>query len=267
MKGYNRQQIGPLQAEVQAGAGPVVLFQHGLCGDSRQPAEVFPPDAGFRHAVLSCRGHGDAALGPVEELSIATFADDLAQVATALRPVAVGGISMGAAIALRLAVVAPGLVPALILARPAWVVDSAPANMAPNAEVGRLLPQGVAAFDKTATARMLAQVAPDNLASLRGFFGREPQAATAALLTRIAADGPGVTKADLAALRLPALVLGTAQDFIHPLDHARYLAALIPGAQFIEVPPKGVDRAAHVAAMQSAILNFLKGLTDAPPKP
>lgn len=261
MKGYVRHRSGAL---VHEGAGPVVLFQHGLCGDAGQPAEVFPAGAGFRHAVLNCRGHGGAALGSVADLSIATFASDVGQVAAALRPVAVGGISMGAAIALRLAVTAPALVPALILVRPAWVVQDAPANMAPNAEAGRLLPLGLAAFDASPVAQMLARVAPDNLASLRGFFARHPLDATGALLTAIAADGPGVTEADLATLRMPVLVLASAQDFIHPLDHARRLAALIPGATFVQVPPKGLDRAAHVAATQTSILSFLKGLTNAP---
>ena len=177
-------------------------------------------------------------------------------------PVAVGGISMGAAIALRLAVQRPDLVRALILARPAWVTENAPANMHPNAVVGAMLAAGqsVTDFDQSAVAQALAMQAPDNLQSLRGFFDRQPRATTAALLRRISADGPGVTAPDLAALTLPVLILGTNEDFIHPISHAQSLAALIPGAQFSEVPPKGKNRAAHVAAMQDAIANFLKGL-------
>ena len=53
------------------------------------------------------------------------------------------------------------------------------------------------AFEASETARLLAEIAPDNLASLRGFFSREPQAITAALLQAIAADGPGVSEEDL----------------------------------------------------------------------
>jgi pimeloyl-ACP methyl ester carboxylesterase len=259
---------GPLTAQIGMGRGPLVVFQHGLCGDAAQPAEVFPTGQGFRHAVLNCRGHGDSPLGPTKDLSIATFADDVARMITGLPtpPVAVGGISMGAAIALRLAVQRPDLVPALILSRPAWVTDPAPANMQPNAVVGAMLDQGLAAFEATQTARDLAALAPDNLASLRGFFARQPLMDTAALLTRISADGPGVTEAEPSALRLPVLILGTEQDLIHPMAHATHLARLIPGATLIEIPPKGQNRAAHVAAMQTAILGFLKGLTDAAPQ-
>ena len=118
-----------------------MVFQHGLCGDCGQTAQVFPTSAGFRRVTLECRGHGASDCGPLERLSIAQFTDDLAAVieAEALVPCVVGGISMGAAVALRLAVTRPDLVRALVLARPAWLVGDAPQNMAPNALVGDLL--------------------------------------------------------------------------------------------------------------------------------
>ena len=255
---------GRLQATV-TGTGPIVVFQHGLCGDIAQPQEVFPQGQGFAHAALNCRGHGDSPAGDLTALTIAHFTDDLAQMIDLLPgpPVAVGGISMGAAMALRLAVTRPDLVQALILSRPAWVTEDAPATMQPNAMVGALLAQGLTAFEATETAQRLAVVAPDNLASLRGFFARKPLDVTAALLTRIAADGPGVTEADLAALRVPTLIFGSADDYIHPMAHAEALTRLIPGALLVEVPPKGQGNSTHIADCQTAILAFLKGLPHA----
>ena len=257
--------VGPLTAFTQP-RGPKVLFQHGLCGDAAQPAEVFPKGHGFAHAVLDCRGHGQSPLGDPQHLSLASFTDDLATLASRLKPIAIGGISMGAALALRLAVTRPDLVPALILSRPAWVTDAAPPNLSPNAEVGALIATHapLATFDASQTARDLATTAPDNLASLRGFFARQPLDATAALLTRIAADGPGVTPDQLKALTLPTLILASPEDFIHPMAMAEALAALIRGSKLVILPAKGRDRPAHVAACQSAILHFLKGLPDAP---
>lgn len=256
---------GRLYAEV-TGEGPIVVLQHGLCGDIAQPKEVFPRGR-FAHAALDCRGHGRSPAGNLNALTIAHFTDDLAQMIDLLptAPVAVGGISMGAAMALRLAVTRPDLVPALVLSRPAWVTGDAPANMQPNAVAGRMLAQGLAAFEASDTARMLAVQGPDNLSSLRGFFQRQPQDVTAALLTRISADGPGVTEADLAALRIPVLVLGSAEDYVHPFAHAEALARMIPGARLVDLPPKGRDKAAHVAACQTAILEFLEGLDHAKP--
>jgi hypothetical protein len=54
------------------------VFQHGLCGDVAQPTEVFPDGAPFRLVTLECRSHGGSEAGQLADLSIATFADDVA---------------------------------------------------------------------------------------------------------------------------------------------------------------------------------------------
>src|SRR5262249_31346240 len=92
------------------------------------------------------------------------------------------------------------------------------------------------------TAQDLAANAPDNLASLRGFFARQPQAVTSALLTRISADGPGVTPAEIAGLDLPTLIIGTQLDAVHPLGHAEALAALIPAPPPAPLSPRSPPR-------------------------
>lgn len=241
--------------------GPAMVFQHGLCGDANQIAEVMAGLAGQRWSGLECRGHGASDMGDV---SIAQFADDVAAFIETLKtPVVLGGISMGATIALRLAVTRPDLVRALVLVRPAWVTESAPANMAPNAEVGALLARlpadkACALFAMGETAFRLAQQAPDNLGSLMGFFERAPQAVTAKLLTTISADGPGVNAQQLADLRLPTLVCGTSHDAIHPLAHAQTLGDLIPKAQLLELPAKAFNKTAHLAALRAAMTQFLK---------
>lgn len=262
----NGQQLATYSAGTQ---GLPLVFQHGLCGDANQIAEAMAGLAPQRWHGLECHGHGNSAMA---EPSIARFADDVAALIETLdAPVILGGISMGAAIALRLAVTRPDLVRALILVRPAWVAQANPANMAPNASVGHLLAQHTAAeaqqlFTASDTARRLALEAPDNLKSLMGFFTRTPQADTARLLTTISADGPGITEVDLRALRLPVLICGCAEDAIHPYAHAQALAALIPQSRLIELPAKGRDKTAHLAGMNQAITQFLQEISNAPPR-
>ncbi len=224
---------GPrLHVDDAGGKGMPVLFQHGLCGDANQTAEVFPQDATFRRITLEARGHGSSLPDAAGAYAIATFADDCAQLIEQrnLAPLIVGGISMGAAIAMRVAVTRPELVCGLVIARPAWSTGAAPANMRPNAEVGELLSrltgeQALAEFDESATAERLAAEAPDNLASLRSFFVRQPRATIAALLTRISADGPGISAEQLRAIKVPTLVVGHQADFVHPLQMADEIAA------------------------------------------
>ncbi len=244
-----------------------MVFQHGLCGDAAQPAQVFPDDAGFRRLTLECRGHGRSEPGPSDQFSIDTFTNDVAEMITSHigAPVVIGGISMGAAISLRLAVTRPELVSAVVLARPAWLTEPAPGNMSPNAIVGELLrrhtpEEARAQFDTTPVAADLAVTGPDNLVSLRNFFSRKPIAVTAELLTRISADGPGVSESDLKAMKAPTLVVGHGRDFVHPLAYAHYFAQKIPGARLVEITPKATDPVAYAQDFRSALASFLKGL-------
>ena len=274
MNGYLKQSVErdglALALHVQDGEGPCVVFQHGLCGDASQPADVFPRDCTARHVVLDCRGHGESDAGPLDALSIATFTDDLAAAIESLGagPCIVGGISMGAAMSLRLACTKPDLVCGLVLARPAWGCEIAPANMRPNLEVGEILareetPDERDVFLASDTGRRLANEAPDNLASLSGFFCRRPRDVTAALLTRISRDGPGVTEAQVASLELPVLVIGHEEDVIHPMALARHLAGLIPGARLAEIPPKASDKAGYRAMFRRELGRFITEILHA----
>ena len=118
-------------------------------------------------------------------------------------------------------------------------------------------------FEVSETARLLAEVAPDNLASLKGFFSREPQENTAALLQAIAADGPGVSEQDLRNLETPTLIVGHEIDYIHPFSYATALSQLIPGSQLVRITPKGVSKAAYLEDLHKAITNFLETFSDA----
>src|ERR1035441_9639792 len=172
MKYFHHMHRGLSFSVAESGDGQPMLFQHGLCGNAMQPAEVFPDDLGWSCLTLECRGHGRSEPGPYAEFSLANFADDLVSLIESrhLAPVVLGGISMGAAIALRLAVLRRDLVRALVFARPAWSIGSAPPNMQPNAVVGELLrelpsDEAKVRFEGSEIAQILALDAPDNLTS------------------------------------------------------------------------------------------------------
>jgi pimeloyl-ACP methyl ester carboxylesterase len=245
--------------------GQPIVFQHGLCGQAAQTHEAFPIDPRFQMLTLECRGHGASEAGPLDAFSIKTFADDVAAMVEVenITPCIIGGISMGAAIALHLAVHKPHLVKALVLARPAWLIENGPENMRPNREVGALLSQfapNVAKqeFLKSDLAKHLSKTSPDNLVSLTRFFARQPLATTAALLTRIANDGPGVTEAQVRNIKVPTLIIATTQDHIHPFTHAEALHEMIPQSHLAVITPKGIDKTRYVSEFQSTLLKFFE---------
>jgi pimeloyl-ACP methyl ester carboxylesterase len=249
------------------GAGLPVIFQHGLGGDEGQVAEVFPDGHGFRRLTLECRGQGRSPAGTPESYLIATFADDVLAFADArgVERFVVGGISMGAAIALRIAARHPERVIGLVLARPAWLWEAAPANMQMYAEVARHLRKpdrgrALAEFEASQTVERLERDAPDNLVAMRKFLAAEDREGLASLLSAIASDGPGDSEAQARAIAVPTLAVGTAADVAHPLAYARTLAATIPGARFVEITPKGIDRPRYIAEFRSAVADFLIGI-------
>jgi pimeloyl-ACP methyl ester carboxylesterase len=247
------------------GSGVPVVFQHGLGGDAAQVAENFPDAPGRRRLTLECRAQGGSQGGSVRPFSLAMFAADTLAACDArgIGRFVVGGISMGAAVALRLAVLHPDRVVALVLGRPAWAFAAAPANMQPFALVADALrshpPAAARAwFAQSATAKMLAVEAPDNLASLLKFFDRPDPDVTADLLGDIADDGPGISRSQAAAIAVPTVVIGHGVDHVHPLATARLLAATIPGAQLAEITPKATDKPRHIAEFRAAVGNFLQ---------
>jgi pimeloyl-ACP methyl ester carboxylesterase len=123
-------------------SGRPFVFQHGLGGDVSQPAGVFPPPSDIRLLSLDCRGHGGMRpLGPVDELSFSSFADDVAALMDhlVLQHAVVGGISMGAGVALNLASRYPKRAARLVLSRPAWLDSPRPENIKAYPVIASLL--------------------------------------------------------------------------------------------------------------------------------
>jgi pimeloyl-ACP methyl ester carboxylesterase len=243
-----------------AGAGVPFVFQHGLGGDAAQPASQAP--GGCRVVTLECRGHGASALGPEAELGFATFAADLEALLDALgiERAVVGGISMGAGVALALAARAPERVAALALVRPAWADQAWPRNLDAFAEVARALrddgPAGGRRFAASSRAyRQAAIASPSTAASLLGQFARAQARERVAVLERLPADRPLAPEA-WPALAVPALVLATHGDPVHPLAIAERVAALLPEAELVEVPSKDAGETAHRAAVAAALTAF-----------
>ncbi|WP_095080963.1 alpha/beta fold hydrolase [Mesorhizobium sophorae] len=246
------------------GQGFPVIFQHGLGGDAAQVAQNFPDSLSYRRLTVECRAHGGSGAGSTRPFSIAMFADDVLAAADAagLDRFVAGGVSMGAAIALRLASHHADRVLGLVLVRPAWRFDAAPQNMQPFSEVAKLirdrpLEDARNAFATSVTAARFRGEAPDNLASLLGFFERENAAVFAEVMRAIANDGPGVTPAAARNLAIPTLVIGSGVDLVHPLATAQELAETIPDAVFTEVTPKATDKDRHFAEVRAAIAGFL----------
>jgi pimeloyl-ACP methyl ester carboxylesterase len=250
----------------ETGAGIPFFFQHGLGGDVNQPFGLFQPPAGFRSLAFDCRGHGETRpLGDPAKISIASFADDLLALFEFMNlPRAiVGGISMGAAVALNFTLRNPGRVQGLVLSRAAWLAGPMPDNARIFADIARLIgehgtEQGEALFRQSAAFQEIARQSSDAGESLLLQF-RHPRATeTCTKLERIARDAPLHDLGELAEIQVPTLVLANRQDPIHPFAYGQELAHRIPGAEFREITAKSVSKERHAADVQRFVSEFLE---------
>ena len=188
----------------------------------RPTRRSFPAETGWQCHALECRGHGRSEIGELADLSIGGLPKMPRSFGNAWWPATshrrhFDGSGDSAAACGH----APHLCSGLVLARPAWVDQAAPATLAPHREIAALMAahepeQARRLFETSDMARLVAAESPDNLVSLLGFFDRHPLDQTQALLAAIGADGPGVDRSRIAAMQMPTLVIGTDRDFVHP---------------------------------------------------
>jgi pimeloyl-ACP methyl ester carboxylesterase len=247
------------------GEGLPFVFQHGLGGDVNQPFGLYRPPQGVRFIAFDVRGHGETRpLGDVSKLTFATLADDLIALLDhmGIKQAVFGGISLGAAIAVNVALRYPERVLALVLVRPAWIDHPLPENVAIYTKIGRLLREsgpsdGLAEFRRTPEFQAMERESPDCAKSLVGQFEHPRAVECAARLERLAGDSPCPDRKEFDNLKVPTLIVGNRQDPIHPWELAKSLSAIIPGASLREITPKSASLERHTADVQQAIDAFL----------
>lgn len=227
------------------------LLHHELTGPPDAPLLVLGPSLGtsmtlwdhplpllarqFRVLRYDLPGHGGSPTGALPDVSPgATTVDDLADAVLALieqvteqETFHYAGISLGGAVGARLAVRHPGRVTALALLCTS-AHFGAPAPWRERAALVRR--EGIAPLLRTSPARWFADPAtartPRGRALLDSLAATDP-AGYAACCDALAGYD---VRAELSAVQAPTLVVGGTHDVATPMEHARELAGLIPGA-------------------------------------
>jgi pimeloyl-ACP methyl ester carboxylesterase len=250
----------------ETGRGAPIVFQHGLGGSVDQPFGLFTPPDGFRLLAMDCRCHGQTQpAGDPERIGIASFADDLLAFLDHLEiPRAViGGISLGAAVALNFALRHPQRVTGLVQSRPAWLAEPNRRNAAWYGEIARLIrehgaKEGGLRFRQSATYAQLRRDSPDVAQSMLSQFDNPRVQATVIVLERMQRDAPCTSLQQLGEIRVPTLVLANRQDPVHPFTFGQAIAAAIPGAECFEITAKSLSVERHQQDVQRYLGDFLQ---------
>jgi pimeloyl-ACP methyl ester carboxylesterase len=249
------------------GTGPTVLLAHGFGGSARNfgPQMRALKDR-YRVVRYDARGHGRSE-APADPLAYtpATFVDDMRRVLDELgAPTAVvGGLSMGAGIALRFALVHPARVRGLALcAFPAGADDPEGFAGKALAFAGTIERQGLEAAGHDYVWGPRTRLDRNAVNFVRQGFLEHPPHGLALTLRGVIAAQPSVeaVRTELARVRCPVLVLVGSEDG-PSLRASRALAAAISRARLVVLPGAG-----HVVNLQqpdevsAALRDFVDGL-------
>ncbi len=249
------------------GAGSLVVLGHGFGGSARNfRGQARTLGDRFRVVRFDARGHArsDAPDDPAA-YTPAAFVSDLGRVLDqekAARAV-IGGLSMGAGIALRFAEMHPHRTRALVLAAFPAGADR-PGSYADVAErfAARIEQAGLDAAGAEFVWGPSSGLDPQGASLVRrGFLEHQPHALAHVLRGVIAAQSSVAEHAPaLASVRMPTLVVVGRRDRLS-LDASRALAAALPQATLVEIPDAGhLVNLARPAEFNAAVADFLAGL-------
>lgn len=218
---------------------PVTVFAHGLGGSSAETRPLASRVPGTR-VMLSFRGHGDSDPLP-GGWDYDVLADDLRAVADAVGAQCAVGLSLGAGVLMRLLAADPGRFRRLAFVLPA-AIDASRADGATLRLAA--LGDAIDAVDVERVDEILLAEVPDWARERRGVRTlvrrRAVQLCARPAPRPLRDDRPLRDRGALAAVRVPALVIGQAGDPLHRLDTAAELTAALPSARLVRLPEGGV---------------------------
>lgn len=219
---------------------PVTVFAHGIGGSAAETRPLAARAPGTR-VLLDFRGHGDSPALP-GGWDYDALADDLLQVADEVGATGAVGLSLGSGALLRAVSRRPGRFERLAFVLPAALhVASAPAA---DVRVAQLR-AAIDAADEARIAELLLEEVPPRLRERTGaglLIGRRARslATRRPPPPRDARALPLHSLEVLRAVTAPTLVIGQAEDHVHPLHLATVLADALPAGRLLSLPPGGL---------------------------
>lgn len=260
---------GPYQLSYEThGSGDnVVVLLHGILLDANVNRRLATRLAGhgYRVVLLDLLGHGRS---DKPKHASAHRMDLYAQQVVALLDelgvdqAVVGGVSLGADVALQTAVLAPERVRALIVEMPVleWAAPAAAMFFVPALLAFHYAAPAVRLV--TRVVQRLPHSRSDLVESLRNLGSIDPEQG-AAVLHGVLLGPIAPTTEERAAISAPTLVIGHRHDIIHPFSDAENLLRQLPDARLVSARSPGELRV-FPARLTAEIVAFLSAVHESP---
>ncbi len=239
-----------------------VVYLHGILLDSHLNHRLAQDlaAAGYRVVLLDLPGHGRSDKPQsIASHRMDSYARRVVRLLDELgvERAAVGGASLGADVALQLALFAPERLTALLLEMPV-LEQAVPAALLIFGPV--LFAASYAAPVLRAWMRLVRRIPRHRLGvvgSALGIVELDPDH-IAAILKGVMVGPVAPTVSERASMATPALVIGHPSDGLHPLGDASRLATQLPNARFVEARSI-LELRLRPARLTAEIIEFLDG--------
>lgn len=246
-----------------------VLLLHGLGSDRSSPLALFSPLFPADTEILApdIRSHGASAeIGGSGDFALDALADEVTEFlirsGAAHKPLTVLGISMGAAIALRLAV--RGILPIdrVAFVRPSFTTRAMPEHLTVFPVIGQLLhdhgaSRGERIFRGSGLFQSAASASPAAAEALAQQF-RAPLAVERAVrLVEVPRNAAYADAAELAGITARTIVVAADRDPVHPVAVGEAWATALPAAELVRVPARDEGLARQHDETRRLLVNWL----------
>jgi len=233
------------------GRGPVLLLVHGVALDHPMwQHQIDDLSSQWRVIAPDLRGFGRSGV-TAGEVSMEQFADDLAELITALaidKPLVLCGLSMGGYVAWQFVRKYRERLRGLILCDTKASADTEAAAANRRKMAAEVTERGTKFVAESLLPKLFAPYTTEHNPEAvdyadQAILATDPRAIAAAQLGM--ANRPDVT-AELADIDLPTLLVAGQFDEISPVDEMREIEAALPQAELVIVPAAG-----HMAPLEN----------------
>jgi pimeloyl-ACP methyl ester carboxylesterase len=249
----------------EEGTGQPMLFIHGMCGDavtwSDQMRRLSPV---FRCVAYDRRGHSRSPLGEFTQRSVQLHADDAAQLILKLgiHPCILVGSSSGGRIAVDVMRRFPDLVKGAVLSEPPLLsldpTSSAPFMARIKSAVDSAMTNG---GPRAAVDAFFELVCPGFWPGLDESRREAFRTNADELIGDLTMPSYQISRADLARIGIPSLVVSGSTSDPMMRSVSRVLAESLPNARFVELEDSGhVTYAEKPEEFASAVTSFVASL-------
>jgi len=249
---------------IDIGKGKAIIFQHGLASSSLQVQILLEGLSDYRLICVDCPGHGKSELDAAINPSFQYYTEVIIEVMDRLgiTKTILGGLSMGAGIAVHAAINFPDRVEALILHRPAWLEKSNPVNLnILNIALEYIdHSNGKEYFKQTEAYKTLQDYLPLAANSVLGVFSQDQRKNISRVISSMYKDVPFSSLESIREIEVPMLIMGNEYDPLHPFEISVEIDRYASQSTLHKITSRYINPELHKKQVHSHIINFLNTL-------